>query len=106
MDKLYELAKVFRSKNAGPFELTIDILFDNKEIYYRVKKSDVINSDSVARAYNIDKKNIRYIIFFDKALGIKITMFRTVSSGSAGDRDVYGSQQHTPLMNLKIDRSY
>ena len=40
MEKLSKLAKLIRSKNAGPFELTIDIMFDNEANYLRVKNSE------------------------------------------------------------------
>ena len=36
---LRELAQVIRSKNAGPFELTFDIIFDRQAAYEEVKKS-------------------------------------------------------------------
>ena len=40
--KIYELAKVLRGKNAGPFRTTFDILFDTDEPYQRVKNSGVL----------------------------------------------------------------
>ncbi|WP_264739597.1 DUF4387 domain-containing protein [Cytobacillus firmus] len=103
MATLYELAKVLRSKNSGPFELTIDVLFDNKEIYDRVKNSGQISAETICRLYRITGEQVRHLVFFDQALGVKITILRDISSGSAGDRDVYGAQQHAPLMNLIID---
>jgi hypothetical protein len=103
MAKLYELAKVLRSKNSGPFEVTMDILFDEKELYERVKKSKAVTKDSIAEAYNITTNDIHHLVYFEPALGIKITMAREISSGTAGDRDVYGAQQHAPLMNIEID---
>lgn len=103
MPKLYELAKVLRSKNSGPFEVTLDILFDNADTYERVKQSNAVTKASIMKAYNIDENKIHSFVFFDPALGIKITIARDVSSGSAGDRDVYGAQQHAPLMNIEID---
>ena len=36
---ILQLATVIRSKNAGPFELTFDILFDDPEKYALVKRS-------------------------------------------------------------------
>lgn len=102
MVSLFELAKVLRSKNSGPFELTLDVLFDNKENYLKVKNSGKINVDTICQLYNITADRVCRIVFFDKALGFKITILRDVSSGSAGDRDVYGAQQHAPLMNLEI----
>lgn len=105
MAKLYELAKVLRSKNSGPFEVTMDILFDDKGTYESVRDSNVLTEEVVARAYNQDVSDIHHLIFFDPAMGIKITMAREVSSGSAGDRDVYGAQQHAPLMNIEVGES-
>ena len=47
MDKLVDIAKVLRSKNSGPFEITLDILFDKKENYDRTVSSNVINEDHI-----------------------------------------------------------
>ncbi|KAF0819630.1 MULTISPECIES: DUF4387 domain-containing protein [unclassified Cytobacillus] len=103
MAALFDLAKVLRSKNAGPFELTFDILFDSKEIYERVKDSGKINKQTICDLYNLTCDQIDHLVFYDQALGIKITILRDISSGTVGDRDVYGAQQHAPLMNILID---
>lgn len=103
MARLYDLAKVLRSKNSGPFEVTLDVLFDKKDIYERVKNSGAITKKSISKMYNIEEDMISCIVFFDQALGIKVTMARKVSSGTCGDRDVYGAQQHAPLLELLID---
>lgn len=100
--KLYEKAKVLRSKNSGPFEITFDILFDNARDYEEVKESGKLTEDVVAKAYNVTPSDIHHFVFFDQALGIKITMARHISSGSPGDRDVYGAQQHAPLMYIDV----
>jgi hypothetical protein len=63
----------------------------------------MINKERVSRLYNITPENITHIVFFDQALGFKITFARKVSSGTFLDRDVYGAQQHAPLMELEID---
>ena len=42
MAKLSEIAKVCKSKNAGPFEVTIDVMFDSREMYDKVLKSGVL----------------------------------------------------------------
>lgn len=102
MPKCYELAKVLRSKNSGPFEITLDILFDKQEAYDYVKNSHKITKSTISKLYNIDESLINDIIFFDTALGIKITYARKISSGTCFERDVYGSQQHAPLMELEI----
>jgi len=100
--RLYDLAKVLRSKNAGPFELTLDILFDDEEKYQIVKNSGVIDRDLVSRLYKIPPEDVYHVVFFDAALGIKITIKRPTDSGGIGDTDVYGAQQHAPLIDVSI----
>lgn len=101
--KLYDVAAVLRSKNSGPFEITVDALFHDAEIYYKIKESGMINKEVVSKLYNIAPEWITQIVFFDQALGFKITFARAVSSGTFLDRDVYGAQQHAPLMGLEVD---
>lgn len=102
MNTLMSLARVLRSKNSGPFAITLDILFDDKENYNRVKESGILTPESVAALYGLDLAEITDFVWFEVALGLKITFLRRVASGTVGDRDVYGSQQHAPLMNLQI----
>lgn len=47
-------------------------------------------------------ERILEFVRYDAALGIKITYLRDVPSGTVGDRDVYGAQQHAPLMDIDI----
>ncbi len=42
MQTLDQIAKVIRSKNAGPFCLTLDVLFDKPADYQRVLAARVI----------------------------------------------------------------
>ena len=100
--RLYDLAKVLRSKNAGPFELTLDIMFDDRENYETVKRSGVINRDLVCRLYRVRSEDVYHVVFFDAARAVKITIRRPVDSGGIGDTDVYGAQQHAPLINVMI----
>ena len=100
--KLYELAHVLRSKNSGPFAVTLDILFDDPEAYRSVLQSGAVTPKSVAALYRIPEENITDFAMYDAGLGIKITYLRDIASGTVGDRDVYGAQQHAPLMNIDI----
>lgn len=104
MARLCELASVFRSKNAGPFLLTIDLMFGDEPTFQRVENAAALNPEAVARLYQIDPKDVR-IVPFPRAKAIKVTLPRfwgRAGAGSPGDRDVYGAQQHGPLMNLEI----
>ena len=88
---------MLRSKNSGPFELTFDILFDSEEHYYRVKNSEKINVQVICDLYTISAEQVHHLVFFDQALGVKITISREISSGTAGDRDVYGVSTACPV---------
>ncbi|MEG1525657.1 MAG: DUF4387 domain-containing protein [Clostridia bacterium] len=100
--RLYDLASVIRSKNSGPFQITLDVLFDNADTYACVKQSGAITAECIASQYHIASSRIQNIVYFDTALGLKITYDREIPSGTCGDRDVYGAQQHMPLAELRI----
>ena len=100
MTRLYELARMLRSKNSGPFLITLDLFFDDLATYRRVVESGVLCEATLNSCYQLAAGQLLGIYFFESALGIKITYRRPVSSGTCGDRDVYGAQQHAPLMNL------
>ena len=102
MSKLVELAKVLRSKNAGPLYFTFDIMFDEQQVYERVKKSGALNKKLISRLYHTEEENIS-VIDYPAAWSIKITLPRRIISGSIGDTDIYGAQQHAPLLDVEIE---
>lgn len=100
---IVSLAQVIRSKNAGPYELVLDILFKTKENYERVKSSGQLNPELVARLYHVEPDFIHRIVWFDPSNAVKIVMPRDIISGNVGDNDVYGAQQHAPLLSIHFD---
>jgi hypothetical protein len=99
--RLYDIAQVVRSKNAGPFTLTLDIILKNDEDFERVLNAESFNSKHIAEIYRAKASEVK-IHPFKAVKAIKISMPRVISSGAPGDNDVYGSQQHLPLANLEI----
>ena len=101
MAKLWEVTKLIRSKNAGPFVLTFDIMFDDPDTYRRVRDSGILNAGLVARLYNQQEEDV---LFFnvDNVLAIKFSIPRHASSGDLEDSDVYGGQQYAPLLDLEV----
>jgi len=97
-----DLALVIRSKNAGAFHITFDIIFKNKEIYDKVKKTEVINEDLIAKLYKVSANKKIDIFCYDPGNAIKISMRRRLTCGAFGDTDVYGAQQHAPLYKIQI----
>jgi uncharacterized protein DUF4387 len=102
---LESLAKVIRSKNAGPFELTFDVMFDDAATYERVKQSGAINAQAIAGIYRVRLDDVLVCQPYDPALAFKVTIRRPVGSGDITDRDVYGCQQHVPLLMIEVPES-
>lgn len=93
---------VIRSKNAKPFRLTFDIIFPDRATYQRVRDSGVISRRRIAEIYPIPESDVTSIVAFDPGCAIKVTIKRPQPAGSVGDTDLYGAQQHAPLVMLEI----
>jgi len=91
-----------RSKNAGVDRITFDIIFNDRDNYEMVKRSGVINRESVAKLYRLDPARITDFVTYDPVFAIKFTILRSRPSGSAGDGDIFGAQQYAPLLDFVI----
>jgi len=100
--RITEVAEVIRSKNSGPYELTMDIIFKDFDSYEKVKQKDIINKKLISSLYQIPEEDIISIINFDPAKAIKITIKRPLVAGAIGESDVYGAQQHAPLLTIEV----
>ena len=67
--RLYDIAKVIRSKNSGPFQITLDVLFEDGETYRKIRESGIISREKVAALYRMEPERIQDIVFFDKEIG-------------------------------------
>ena len=97
---LKEIAKVIRSKNAGPYIVTFDVLFPDAEVFNRVRRAGLFTPPAVASAFNISQSEILGFEYYAFANAVKFSLRRPVVSGSIGDSDVYGAQQHAPLLEM------
>ena len=101
MARLGDIAKACKSKNAGPFERTLDIMFGDAATFERVRATGVITPALIARLYNVAESAVVFTEF-PPAYAWKATIERRISSGAVGDTDVYGAQQHAPLLDVQI----
>ena len=102
MVPLSEIAKVIRSKNAGPFEITMDIIFKNQGDYQRAKATGVITKELIASLYCLPVEKIVNFVEFDAANAIKATIPRIRPQGSIGEIDTFAAQQHAPLLGVML----
>ena len=101
MARLDEIAKVIRSKNAGPFCLTLDILFGDEGSYQRVVDANVISRERMSELYRQPIEEVQ-VFYHQAALAIKVSLVRKVPAGSIRDTDLYGAQHHMLLYPLEI----
>ena len=99
--KIYDVARIVRSKNAGPFIVTIDLIFDDRECWS--KALEKLDRETVARAYRVSPGDVIGIIPYEPVLAVKVNLKRSTPSGSPGDRDVYGAQQHVPIGLVELE---
>ena len=97
-----DLARTIRSKNAGSFMITLEIIFADREVYEKVKQSGAISQKAIADVYGLPEEKILDFMFFDPGMGIKANIKRNIPSGGPGETDVYGCQQYAPLFSLEV----
>ena len=98
---LGEVASQVRSKNAGPFWITLDVFFGNESDYQLVTSSSVLSKQAIGRLYRVDPATVKYFELPD-ILALKISFPRPVTAGSFEDRDLHGGQQHVPLLGVQV----
>ena len=99
--QLQDIARVLRSKNAGPCLITFDVIIAEREHFERVRSQLARLRTEVAIRYGRSENEVR-VIDYAPAQAVKITIPRDIMSGDPGDRDVYGAQQHAPLLEIEI----
>lgn len=101
--RLADIAAVIRSKNAGPYELTLDVIFADREWYRRVQRAGVLDRTLVARLYQVSEDDVLGVLWVEPATAVKINLRRPLVAGDLGETDVYGAQQHAPLLELTLE---
>lgn len=100
--RLYDLADTIRSKNAGPFRLTIDLMFGGLDAFERARNAGGMRPERIAEIYDVSVEQVK-VIAFERIFTIKVAMSRPgASSGAPADRDVYGCGQHFPLADIEV----
>ncbi len=99
---LPDVAPVIRSKNAGPFHLTFDIMFSDGAVFRYLVDTGQVSRERFARSYGLRPEDVRWTVY-EPALGVKATIRRSAASGDPADGDVYGCQQHAPLLLWDVD---
>lgn len=99
--RLIDVTRVIRSKNAGPLQVTLDLMFPDRAGFDRAVKARSLTREAIAELYGVAAGTVT-VIPYAAAFAIKIVLDRPIIAGTPGDSDVYGAQQHRPLLEIEI----
>jgi hypothetical protein len=100
---ILEAARVIRSKNSGPYELTLDVMFKDRRLFELFRDRRIIDAALIARLYGVEEGEVLGVVWFEPSNAVKATLRRRVPSGAPGDTDIYGAQQHAPLLGIEYE---
>ena len=100
MAKLGKIAEKIRSKNAGPFWLTIDIFCGSSSAFEQVRTS--LSTSRVAKIFEADTESVKR--FDIPSLNVvKFSLPRPAVQGSVKDRDMHGASWAALLHEFDIN---
>ena len=99
MTRLADIAAKIRSKNAGPFWLTIDIFCGSDAAFGRIAAGLTI--DAVARTFHAPPDTLSRFELPELKV-IKFSLPRPVVQGARDDRDMHGAAYAFVLEGLEI----
>ena len=96
---LGEKVNKIRSKNAGPFWITIDIFCGSEEIYKDICRN--LNDSKIANLLMINIKDLKRFEI-EKLNVIKFSFPRNIIQGHIFDRDMHGAQLAILLSEMDV----
>ena len=94
---LGDLALEVRSKNAGPFWMTLEAFMPDDQTY-RVADT-LITAELISKLYLVPPASVQ-IFRIPELHVVKVSFPRPITQGSLHDRDMHAGQHHVPLANV------
>jgi len=86
---------------AGPFWVTIDLMFDSQESYDAYATSPALSAESIGELYGVDPATVSlYPVPTLKVL--KISYPRQAPQGGIEERDLHSGQQYAYLLDVEL----
>jgi hypothetical protein len=102
VSKVRDVCAHVRSKNAGPFWITIDFFFDSEEDYRRYRDSPALGPASLAHLYGADPQLVKRFAV-DSLRIIKVSFARPHPQGWMHERDMHAGQQYVRLLDMALE---
>jgi len=90
-----------RSKNAGPFWVTVDFFFDGQDNFERYHAHPALGPAAFAAAYGVDAAEVRHYPVPSLHV-LKVSYPRSSVQGGVVERDMHSGQQYVRLLGLAL----
>jgi hypothetical protein len=101
MPKISEVCRHVRSKNAGPFWITLDFCFPDRDSFERYSTSPALQPAAIGALFGVDSAPIKYFAVPDLNV-VKVSYPRAQAQGGVMERDMHGGQQYVRLLNVNL----
>jgi len=102
MTTVKDVCRHVRSKVAGPFWVTIDLMFDSQESFDQYAEGPALSAEVIGRIYRVDPGSI-LLYPVPQLQVLKISYPRRSPQGSVEERDLHSGQQYTYLLDHPLD---
>ncbi len=102
MPKVSEVCRHVRSKNAGPFWITIDLSFPDIQSFERHANAAALQPAAIGALYDVDAEQVKRFLVRDLSV-VKISYPRRAPQGGAMERDMHGGQQYIRLLDVELE---
>jgi len=101
MSKVSEVCRHVRSKNAGPFWITVDVFFRDQAAFERYAESPELQVPAIAALFDVDEDSIKRFVLPNLQV-LKVSYPRKRPQGGALERDMHGGQQYLRLLDVEL----
>jgi hypothetical protein len=102
MARVRDVCEHVRSKNAGPFWVTIDLFFDGPETFKRYSQCAALGPKLFESLYGADATHVKRIPVESLNM-VKISYPRICPQGGIVERDMHCGQQFVRLLDVELD---
>lgn len=102
MPKLSDVCRYVRSKNAGPFWITLDLSFFDQDAFDRYAGASALQPPAISTLFDVDASHVKRFLVPD-LLMIKISYPRRRPQGGPLERDMHGGQQYIRLLDVELE---
>lgn len=101
MPRVSEVCSHVRSKNAGPFWITLDLWFPDAASFERWGAAPQLQPAAIGALYGVDAALVKHFAVPGLRV-VKISYARTRPQGGALERDMHGGQQYVRLLDVEL----